>query len=41
MLGRDHVVQVEPERLFQNMPLRLPIPLGNRNELIVEPGVES
>jgi len=40
VLGRNHIVQVKPERLFQNMPLRLPIPLGNRHELIVELGVD-
>jgi hypothetical protein len=40
VLGRNHVLQVEPERLLENMPLRLPIPLGNRNELIVELGVD-
>ena len=40
MLGRNHVVQIEPERLFENMPLRLPILLGNRNELIVKLGVD-
>jgi hypothetical protein len=33
-------VQIEPERLFENMPLRLPILLGNRNELIVKLGVD-
>ncbi|MGA8298758.1 MAG: hypothetical protein WB817_04705 [Terriglobales bacterium] len=41
VLGRNHVVQVEPERLLQNMPLRLPILLGNRNKFIVELRVES
>src|ERR1700681_4414151 len=40
MLRRNHVVQVELERLFENIPLRLPILLGNRNELIVELGVD-
>jgi hypothetical protein len=40
MLRRNHDVQIEPERLFENMPLRLPILLGNRNELIVKPGVD-
>ena len=40
VLGRNHVVQVERERLFENIPLRLPILLGNRNELIVELGVD-
>ena len=40
VLGRNHVVQVELERLLENMPLRLPIPLGHRNELIVELGVD-
>jgi hypothetical protein len=40
MLRRNHVVQIEPERLFENMPLRLPILLGNRNELIVKLGVD-
>jgi hypothetical protein len=39
VLGWDHVVQVEPERLFENIPLRLPILLRNRNELIVKLGV--
>jgi hypothetical protein len=33
-------VQVEPERLLENMPLRLPIPLGNCHEFIVELGVD-
>jgi hypothetical protein len=36
VLGRNHVVQVEPERLFENIPLRLPILLRNRGELIVK-----
>jgi hypothetical protein len=40
VLGRNHVVQVERKRLLENMPLRLPILLGNRNELIVELGVD-
>ena len=39
VLGGNHVVQVEPERLFENIPLRLPILLRNRNELIVKLGV--
>jgi hypothetical protein len=33
-------VQVERKRLLENMPLRLPILLGNRNQLIVELGVD-
>jgi hypothetical protein len=37
VLGRNHVVQVEPERLLENMPLWFDrFSLGNRNELIVE-----
>ena len=36
MLGRNYVVQVEPERLFENIPLCLSVSLRNRNELIVE-----
>ena len=40
VLGRNHVVQVEGERLLKNMPLGLPISLGNRNEFIVELGVD-
>src|SRR6202040_4201846 len=39
VLGRNHVVQVEPERLFENIPLRLPILLRHRNELIIKLGV--
>jgi hypothetical protein len=40
MLERNHVVPVEPERLFENIPLRFPILLRNRNELIVMLGVD-
>jgi hypothetical protein len=40
VLGWNHVVQVKRERLLENMPLRLPILLGNRNEFIVELGVD-
>jgi hypothetical protein len=40
VLGRNYVVQVEPERLLENVPLRLPILFGNRNKLIVELGVD-
>jgi hypothetical protein len=40
VLGRNHVVEVERKRLLENMPLRLPILFGNRNELIVELGVD-
>ena len=40
VLGWNHVVQVKPERLLENMPLRLPILLGNRNKFIVELGVD-
>jgi hypothetical protein len=40
MLGRNHIVQVELKRLFENMPLGLPILPRNRNELIVELGVD-
>lgn len=40
VLGRNHVMQVEPERLLENIPLRLPILLRNRNELIVKLGVD-
>ena len=29
-------MQVEPQSLLENMPLGLPILLGNRNEFIVE-----
>ncbi len=36
MLRRNHVVQVEPKRLLKNMPLRLPILLRHRHELVVE-----
>jgi hypothetical protein len=40
VLGRNHVVQVERERLLENMPLGLPILLGNCDELIVKLGVD-
>jgi len=40
VLGGNDVVQVKPQRLLENMPLRLPILFGNRNELIVELGVD-
>jgi len=40
VLGWNHVVQVEAERLLQHMPLRLPIPLGYSYELVVELGVD-
>jgi hypothetical protein len=40
VLGRNHVVQIERERLLENVPLGLPIPLGNRRELIIELGVD-
>jgi hypothetical protein len=40
VLGRNHVVQVERERLLENMPFGLPILLGNRNELVVKLGVD-
>jgi hypothetical protein len=40
VLERNHVVPVEPERLFENIPLRFPILLRNRNELIVMLGVD-
>src|SRR5260370_40472862 len=36
VLGRNHIVQIEPERILQNMPLGLPILLSNRNKFIVE-----
>jgi hypothetical protein len=35
VLGWNHVVQVKRERLLENVPLRLPILLGNRDEFIV------
>jgi hypothetical protein len=40
VLGWNHVVQVKRERLLENVPLRLPILLGNRDEFIVEFGVD-
>jgi hypothetical protein len=40
VLRRNHVVQVELERLFENKLLGLSILLGHRNELIVELGVD-
>ena len=40
VLGWNHIVQIKLERLLENMPLGLPILLGNRNELIVELGVD-
>ena len=40
VLGRNHVVQVERERLLENMPLGLPMFLGNCDELIVKLGVD-
>jgi hypothetical protein len=40
VLGRNHVVQVERERLLENMPLGLPKFLGNCNELIVKLGID-
>jgi hypothetical protein len=40
VLERNHIVQIELESLLENMPLRLPISFRNRNELIVELGVD-
>jgi hypothetical protein len=40
VLGRNHVVQVELQRLLQNVPLRLAVAFGNRDELFVELGVD-
>jgi hypothetical protein len=39
MLRRNNVVQIERERLFQNVTLGLAILLGGENELLVELGV--
>ena len=36
VLRRSHIVHIKPERLLENMPLGLPIPLGHPNELFVE-----
>ena len=36
VLRRNHIMQIEPQSLLENMPLGLPILLGNRNEFIVE-----
>ena len=40
VLRRNHIAQIELERLLENMPFRLPILFGNRNELIVELGID-
>ena len=40
MLGRNHIVQIEPKSLFKDMSFGLSVLLGNRNKLVIELGVD-
>jgi len=40
VLRWDHIFQVELQRFLQNVPLRLAVTLGERDELFVELGID-